>query len=349
MKKSIISLICSAFLLFSLSDKVNAFAIDRNIDVNNITFFNPQDSVPDFSLLTGEWDYVSPAQNQMCNATDVTGEFYNKSTLSSVQASTGNSIVIDGMSYTIFKSNVDGIGWIMGVKDRNAKVWTALTTTASQVFPFSGSNPTSTTLGAEIKFSFVKIPGKLPAGAHAITTQQVAQFNCTLLTGQVETARITLNSTTINIASLACRVTTDSVVPVTLGSVSIADLAGVNQNFGNKAEQVVGLTCDRGVIPAMTISDTSNYANTTDVITLSPDSTASGIGVQAFYNGQAKRLGLDSSSKNNPNQIILNNGNATTVANQNINVPLAFQYIQISENVIAGSANAAASITFSYQ
>jgi type 1 fimbria pilin len=80
-------------------------------------------------------------------------------------------------------------------------------------------------------------------------------------------------------------------------------------------------------------------------VTLTGDSTASGIGVQFFYNGTGPlMMGPDSSSAGTTGQFFIQ----TTSSAQTLSLPFQAQYIRTGE-LVPGSANALASITFSYQ
>lgn len=334
----------------------NARSINQIVKTAAITFSNPADSIPDFSLLTNNWDYENN-QSQMCNSDDHTPDLYAESTISSTQKNTGYTISLEGTTYDIFETNIEGIGWIMGFKDKNASQWSPLTSKAVRVYPFQppyegepGFYGTAT-LGAQIRFAYVKVPGNLTHGEYTIQSQNLATFSCRYLkSGQTDTAIVSSAETTITLAPLTCNVINSRNVSIPLGDFYLNELPGVNRNFG-QFNTTVDLHCDKGIIPAMTISDVSDASNTSDIITLSPDSTAKGVGVQVFYNNEtmAKHLGPDSSNKGNTNQFFINNGQTTTENNQMIHIPLNFKYIQTMPDVVPGSANATATVTFSYQ
>jgi len=309
-----------------------------------IQYINPADAVTDLNLLTGSWN-ASGAQNRFCEYTSN----MNKAVIESSSPLSTYTTQIDGVTYSIFSSNMPGIGWIMGAKDTNAPNWTPLTNSQTTVYPFSAGQTGSTSLGSNVRFAFVKLPGNLSIGSNAFPQQKIADFKCyrnsTILTSQ---AAIYINTTTINVNALACQVATAKNIAIPLGEFSITELPPVNGNFGEYST-TVELSCDSGVTPWMTVSDASNSANTSNIIQLTPDSDAQGVGVQVFYNNEviAKSLGLDSSSKNNLNQFRV--GGKTTMAAQQVSVPLNFKYIRTQQSVTPGEANASATVTFSYQ
>ena len=353
MKKLILGMLIINFI--APLNTATARTIDQIVQTPSITFSNPADAITDFALLTNKWDFES-SQSQMCNSSAET-DHYAESTITSTQKNTGYTITQDGITYDIYETNAEGIGWIMGFKDRNASIWSPLTSHPVRVFPFqppyegqAGFNP-AVTLGAQIRFAYVKIPGKLIPGEYTLEAQNLALFSCRYLaTGKVESAIVRSQESTITLAPLTCNVTNSRTVSVPMGEFYLNELPGMNRNFG-QFDTAVELSCDKGILPAMTITDASDSGNVTDIITLSPDSTAKGVGVQVFYQNEslAKFLGPDSSNKGNTNQFFINNGQVTTTNNQAIQIPLNFKYIQTTQDVTPGSANAVATVTFSYQ
>lgn len=90
------------------------------------------------------------------------------------------------------------------------------------------------------------------------------------------------------------------------------------------------------------MTDQTTPSNTSSVVTLTGDSTASGIGVQFFYNGTGPlMMGPDSSSAGTTGQFFIQ----TTSSAQTLSLPFQAQYIRTGD-LIPGSANALASITF---
>ncbi|WP_145525818.1 fimbrial protein [Yersinia rohdei] len=339
MKKILISLLIPAVFISP------AYSLDANLSVQAINYQNPADAVTDLTLLTGTWNATDSVQ--FCPLSE-TQKQKNKGVIVSASQQSGYTTVLDGVTYTIFSSNIDGIGWVMGAKDTAAPAWAPLTSAEVVVYPFGSKTEPVNNLGANIRFAFVKIPGFLPNGTNTFTGQKIANFNCYLNNALVQSSSIRVNTTAIIVAALSCEVNTAKNVPIPLGAFMTNDLPAISKNFGDFSTNVE-LSCDSGVVPWMTISDASNSSNTSNIIQLSPDSTAAGVGVQVFYNNQAtaKPLGLDTSSKGNLNQFQV--GSKTSSSGQAVSIPLRFKYIRTEETVTPGDANAAATVTFSYQ
>ncbi|MFZ1871830.1 MAG: hypothetical protein WAU54_03405, partial [Chania sp.] len=302
------------------------YSLNLTLSPASINYQNPIDAVYDFNLLTGGWN-ATGSQTRFCESTGM----LNKAVITSVSPSSGYTTTINGSTYTIFSSNIRGVGWIMGARDTNAPLWTPLTNSATEVYPFPGG-PTngSTSLGANVQFAFVKLPGILSAGVNTFPSQNIATFTCYQDGVFKQTSNIAVNASNINVQALACQVTTAKNVAIPLGQYGLAQLPPVNGNFG-AFSTTVQLSCNSGLTPWMTISDASNVGNTSNVISLSPNSTVSGVGVQVFYNNQtvAKPLGLDTSSKGTPNQFQVNT--KTTSSGQIVSVPLTFKYIRTAQ------------------
>ncbi len=312
---------------------------------NSIDYSNPADSVTDGQLLTGGWNVTS--QHQFCE--DPTASMTRAMIVSSSSMS-NMTTTLEGATYRIFSSSMPEVGWIMGAKDTLSPNWTPLTNNELTVFPFdaSGENKKLRTLGAQVRFAFVKLPGTLPAGSNLFNGGKIADFKCYQGNNLAATASISVNSTSINVKALSCKVSTPDTVSIALGEHITTSLPAVNGTFGGYPVEVQ-LNCQKGVVPWMTITDVSNSGNTTNILQLTADSTAKGVGVQVFYNneGVAKRFGPDRASKGNTNQFFL--GGKTATDNSLVSIPLNFKYIRTQSAVTPGTANAAATVTFSYQ
>ncbi|WP_265494863.1 fimbrial protein [Providencia heimbachae] len=319
----------------------NSCAFGENLTLipSTITYTNPVDSVTDLSLLTGEWD--ASGRQQFCAYPNMT-----KGVIVSSSTATNYTTSLGGTNYRIFSTNIPSVGWIMGAKDTNNPNWTPLTNAETTVYPFSGSSSQAQTLGAMIQFAFVKLPGSLESGTNTFAGQKIADFKCYQNATLVQTGYIYVNTTAINVSALSCQVESSPSVSIPLGEYITTDLPAVNETFGSYTT-TVELKCDSNVVPWMTITDASNASNTTNQLKLTADSTAKGVGVQVFYNNIAKTFGPDSSAKGNTNQFSI--GSKTTTTGQKITIPLNFKYIRTQTAVTPGTANAAATVTFSYQ
>lgn len=113
---------------------VSGYSADLTLSPATVNYQNPADAVSDFHLLTAGWD-ATGSQQPFCENVN---SFFSRATITSNNISSGYTTTIDGSTYTIFSSNMSGIGWIMGARDTNAPLWTPLTNSETQVYPFAG-------------------------------------------------------------------------------------------------------------------------------------------------------------------------------------------------------------------
>lgn len=144
-------------------------------------------------------------------------------------------------------------------------------------------------------------------------------------------------------ANLACTVTTPA-VQVAMPQANTKDLPSVGSTTGSTSLNV-GLTCDAGVRVFATLSDVTVPSNTSTTLSLTADSTAQGIGYQILYSGSPVAFGADSAAAGNANQFAVTAGQTGGGV---VDVPLTARYIRTGV-IRAGSANAKATITMSYQ
>ncbi|WP_157647961.1 fimbrial protein [Burkholderia ubonensis] len=144
----------------------------------------------------------------------------------------------------------------------------------------------------------------------------------------------------------ACKATLPS--EVSLPSVVLYSLKEIGATSSGSASFSVGLKCDANVSAYATMTDISNPANTGNVLGLSGDSGATGVGLQLFRNGQSTALGFgpDSSVLGTKNQWLV--GTASS-SGSTFTIPFVVRYVKTAAEITPGSVSARSSITFSYQ
>ncbi|MGX5731389.1 fimbrial protein [Pseudoxanthomonas beigongshangi] len=139
----------------------------------------------------------------------------------------------------------------------------------------------------------------------------------------------------------SCSVTTGD-TSVYLDKVWTSQLKSPGITAGDKAF-TVGLRCSAGTNVYVTLTDLTDPGNTGNQLTLTSDSTASGVKLRLLKsNGDPVSFGPDSSAFGNRNQWFLG-ASATTTG-----IPLTAQYISTGP-VKAGVVKERASFTLSYQ
>ncbi|KAA8995381.1 oxidoreductase [Affinibrenneria salicis] len=309
-----------------------------------ISYAGPADDVSIGQQIGPAWS-ASNLNVYMCNnSSKATARAY----VSAVRPSTGLTTTISGVNYIIYDSGTPGIGLVIGVKDTNATNYSALLTTRNQWYPAPGTNTVPYNgIGGYGKVTLVKTTGHLQTGTTTLAAQNIALVQCYGTDGSfTDSAYIKIAQTQITVAATGCNVQSGANRVVNMGNVSTGTLPSVGSQSEAKSTSIT-LTCDTGIHVAATVSDQTNTGNISNIIGLSSDSTAKGIGIQAFYNGSSTpiNLGPDNSSKGNTNQFsvadISSQGQALTF-------PLTFKYVRTGD-MTAGTANGLVGVTFSYQ
>ena len=333
------------FLFFSwLIVSNSTYALDWKSDITlspqPMTYSGPADSIVPGKIIGSTWSATATVQQVFWCGFVFT---CSKGTLepSSSAISSGMTVIVDGMNYTIFETGVPGVGYIIGLKDFNGTQYIPLQSGITQSYPADGTNGYAQDLGWSAKVTFIKTGTALKSGVYQIPTIDAAVL--TAYNNEVKTAKVIINPTTITVTASGCTVGTKS-ASVDLGTLDIRTLPTVGSTSPS-GTFTVGLTCDANVAVNAVMTDQTTPSNTSSVVTLTGDSTASGVGVQFFYNGSGPlMMGPDSSAAGTTNQFFIQ----STTAAQTLSLPFQAQYIRTGE-LVPGSANALASITFSYQ
>jgi type 1 fimbria pilin len=131
---------------------------------------------------------------------------------------------------------------------------------------------------------------------------------------------------------------------VNMPKAKMKDLGAVGATTGSTPFNLA-LNCDPGVNVAVTLTDATTPSNRSSTLTLTADSSASGVGYQISYANVPVLFGADSAAVGNANQISVS---SSPTAGGVFTVPLTASYIRTG-TVVPGSANARATFTMSYQ
>ena len=145
-----------------------------------------------------------------------------------------------------------------------------------------------------------------------------------------------------------CSVTSRS-ISVPLGNVPVSRFTTVGSTSPSTEPFNITLQCSGGAAGAVTnvyttLTDQTNPANISDTLTLTPTSTAAGVGIQVLNGTTVISYGPDSNVAGNINQ-----WHAGMAGNGTFNIPLTARYIKTSQTIVPGSANGRATFTMSYQ
>ncbi|WP_156432248.1 fimbrial protein [Burkholderia latens] len=150
-------------------------------------------------------------------------------------------------------------------------------------------------------------------------------------------------NTPIKIEAKACRVATPA-INVTMPRAVTYLLDGPGSSAGATGFNIVLDECPPGLAVHATFADASNPANRSTVLSLAPESTASGLGYQVFFRSKAVGYGPDTSAAGADNQFMISDS-----APPSITLPLAVKYVKTSSNVRPGTAIGRIVFNMSYQ
>ena len=147
-----------------------------------------------------------------------------------------------------------------------------------------------------------------------------------------------------------CSFASTGPIQASLGNVSAQSFKGVGSTSAERPFSI-DLTCKRGdgkssIDAYVTLTDATNTGNYSNVLTLSPDSQATGVGIEVLSGTTVLGYGPDSKAAGNINQWLAGtvSANATSYS-----IPLKARYVQTEPVVTVGTANARATFTMSYQ
>ncbi|MDN7490201.1 hypothetical protein CFB40_15455 [Burkholderia sp. AU31652] len=250
-----------------------------------------------------------------------------------------------GAVAAVFESGIPGVGYAVEVADYSGGAWVAIGADATSV-PIP---PIDKSL-LNAKVTYVSV-GPLATGSYTSRRQVLFNFRLkykgNLLPGS--SASTPLSATSMTVTARTCKITSGTSRTVTLPSLYSGSLKAVGDVATAKSAPFsFDLRCDADLSIYATLSDVTNPANTSNVLSLGRGSGASGIGIQILKKGSDTplRFGPDSSAKGNTNQWLV--GRSTT-ANTMIQVPFEARYVKTAEKITPGIVEALGTITFSYQ
>ena len=291
-----------------------------------------------------EYDIPIPAQNPTRNvavgtvlyrgtltATPGSGSYASCSSPGQATRSVSGATLLSsaGGIYT-YSTNIDGIGVrFFDLISGMTRYWGA---GAGESYA-GGWGWGATLLGVEI----VRVQ---PAGSGSDSGNVTPTSSATLTLDGLLVTTIKFNTFEVDVRT--CDVTTPAVA-LTLQRVHAEQLPAVNSTYGDTNFNI-GLMCGSGIKVAMTMTDVSSPDNTSTTLSLSPASTASGIGYQIINNGVPIAFGPDSGAPGAMHQFVIT---PSSIAGA-YNLSFSARYIRTGK-IVPGSANALATFTMSYQ
>lgn len=320
--------------------------VDVAPDVDPPPYSLPADGLPVGQLVGNEWQ-GDAAVSTLFQCEPAEGECIDLMTVRPVGTlATGIQYYEEGERYDVYRSSVTGIGYVLGIQDFEDNRFKPVNQLQQelQLYPFPGSSRLSATRGVRARMRFITTGEQLQTGVTSTRSLPIAQISArngrfTVL------APVVLHEMTIRVQPQGCSVVSGASEPVMLGKVWAGSLPEVGSVYGN-GSATVSLSCDKGVVLHAVMTDQSQKGNLSDILNLTPDSTATGVGIQFVRDdGNVIRYGPDASAQGTLNQWRIEQAQYDQ---QILTVPLMARYIRTGP-ITAGSANGIASITFSYQ
>lgn len=246
-------------------------------------------------------------------------------------------------TYDIYQTAVDGVGYIIRSK-ANVTEFHPVSGEVTVIYPNVAYNNTASHY--QIK---LVIYGNPKPGQYALPESLLAYWAVrSRESGNVISQTVTpvyVQAQTLSVYTIGCSVTTGASQTVVLPSVGSRAFSGIGSTASPVASFTLGLDCSPDISLYAVVSDGVNPANTSDTLTLTPDSSATGVGIQIFRSGEGTPvpLGPESSQAGTVNQWYFGTGASSYV------VPFDVRYVQTQEVITPGNLTALATITFSYQ
>ena len=256
-------------------------------------------------------------------------------------SSTGSTYIENGLTYPILKYAND-IGLIISVQniENPQSTGTPVNYTGWATLPIVSPGNFSTLY----RLRFIRY-STIPSGSISIPTQNIilqGDWQYTSSNGNSwHAAQIPLSSSTITVQNVSCSVNTAN-ISVQLPNMQPSQLPSIGA-ISSSTPFNIGITCPSPVNVYMTMTDNSNPASTSNIITASNGSTAQGLGVQIRQNNLPIYMGADSSMAGNTNQFLVENNISGSKT-----IPFTANYIRTG-TVGAGLLKAVATFTMSYQ
>lgn len=259
---------------------------------------------------------------------------------------TSSTIVVDGVSYPVYSTNISGVGYIMksqaNLNDSNGYTsgWTGLVAAPVSTGRYNlfGWDSTVSQWFYGSYSIYVALVKYGPSGTGALQTKTIANVYFGDGSNKDGKGDVVLNLSG-SITTLQCTVSTPSLI-LNMGDVASASFAGAGTYTSLSSPKNIETNCDANTNISLSLVGEQNEDMPGDasVLKLSGQGqpgVASGVGVQIMSGNTPLKL-------NQPIGIMSSAGGATSL-------PISARYIQTKDKVTAGSANATATLNITYQ
>lgn len=217
------------------------------------------------------------------------------------------------------------------------------------------NGPSPQTNGGQLQVALVKTGSITAGGTLSLGTigsgrvlAQDSRGTFAPYTDHAPAAHINYAMSSVTVSAPTCRVTTTRVaIPLTsTAGISTRTFTGIGTGSNWTTDVPIQLDCT-GVAANvyMTVTDATNPANTSSFLSLTRESTATGVEIELSVSGTPKMsFGPDSAMVGNINQFRIANATGPSAR-----INLSARYVQRTARVTSGTANGAATFTMAYQ
>jgi hypothetical protein len=234
-------------------------------------------------------------------------------------------------STNVYQTSVPGIGVHFYITSGWGGSWVSVPVSQTLTQP-NGST-------AHYMRADLVVTGPVGSGAVATWPSATVTFTGSCMTTVTATQYLTGS---VAMTSNTCSVTTPS-LDFALPKGLSKDLVAPGATSGDTTVSL-GLNCAAGVKVAVTLSDVVSPQNRSTTLSLAPESSAAGIGLQILHGTTPVAFGADSAVAGNTNQ-----WTAGTASGGVMQIPLTARYVRTTGTLIPGSVHGKATFTMSYQ
>lgn len=300
------------------------------VTLPNETYNMPSSGVP-MGAVISDWIEINSPFASNCSS-----PIYSINAMS-YTPSTGMTYTENGMSYPVLVSGIAGVGFVAAVKTGDTGIFMPIPGVGSfTLLPNTGQSH-GNNINVDVKIKFIST-GTLTPGVYSIPQLYLVGAYLFDSTGaSMGQGFAQTNGFTLNVTANTCNVTTAS-LNIRLADVSPEDLPETGSTAKEQAFNV-GLNCQSGVYIYAQLNGVPDNNSMADGVlqidNYGAASSSQGVGIQILKDTTPMPLGTIMPVK-------FSTGGAESL-------PFSARYFRTAVNLAAGSANATATLTMTYQ
>ncbi|MGN7790331.1 fimbrial protein [Enterobacter sp. 22452] len=339
------------FLLYLVMSKMNVVyasecQVPVTLNINVSGAYSVQRDAPVGTIIT-PWYSAEAYPYTTCQFSS--SEPLMTEAVAAISTPLNQTVSTDGLEFKIYKTNVDGIGFIIKSSGRESYTdggwdssWQGMVAEPDST-SFSGisagytiNKGRSYTTGLKVEVAFVKY---MESKSGAINGGTIAQGMSTYYSDFTQPSAPIVMMSSLVVNTLACSILTPTLT-FPLGNIPVSEF-GTTVGFtpAETSTQNLGLNCDAGANINVQLNATQNPdASATSVLALDNQGSSGvsgGLGVQLLYNGSPLEIGKNMVLKQSA-------GGQETF-------PITARYYQTKTTVTPGDASTSATLSLTYQ